>query len=222
MKKFLLCMMIVMMSVAAEGYGTFSGKWNIYGEGFAEKGFVRTQLEINGDINISACSFSELSPDIVNVMSEDWETLISRDEIDGIYTFFDFLTSISMSLRVYASSLGIKIYEENMPNEITDPHLFLDFLPSLEEPLELPALDMGGLSLQMTLTSEDAGTIRIKGPISTSYMGNIDLDTECAIWKDGTVRPPITSSASGCDSGVGIMAVVMMMMIAGVKKFVRN
>ena len=221
MKKFLLCVMIVMMSVAAEGYGTFSGKWNIYGEGFAEKGFVRTQLELNGDMNVSACSFLDLPADVVNVMSDDWETVISRDEIGGLYTFFDCLTGMSMNFSVYASSLGMKVYEENNPNEITDPYLFLDIIPSLSEPLEFPDLKVGSMTIQLTLTSESAGKLWMRGNVNTSSLGEIEINTECVIWKDGTERPSLSGGGkSGCDSGMNIFA--LMILLLGVRKFVRN
>ncbi len=221
MKKFLLCIMIMMMSVTAEGYGTLSGKWNIYGEGFAEKGFVRTQLEINGEMDISACSFTSLPADVVNIMSDDWETVISRDEVTGFYELLDCMTSFSMRLSAYASALGFNVYEENNPNEIVEPYLFIDFLPSFDEPLVFPDFNMGGMNLQMTLNSENAGTIHIKGTMSTSYFGNVDVDTECVIWRDGTERPGIPSgSKSGCDSGMGIFA--LMILLLGVRKFVRN
>ena len=213
--------MIMMMSVTAEGYGTFSGKWNIYGEGFAEKSFVRTQLELNGDMNISACSFSDLPANVVNVMSDDWETVISRDEVGGLYTLFDCLTGLAMNLRVYASTLGVNVYEENNPNEITDPYLFLDIIPSLDEPLELPDLKMGKMTLRFTLTSESAGKIWIRGIVNTSYLGEVEINTECVIWKDGTERPSFSGGgSSGCDSGSGIFAA--MILLSGVRKFVRN
>ena len=221
MKKCLLCVMIMMMSVTAEGYGTFSGKWNIYGEGFAEKSFVRTQLELNGDMNVSACSFSDLPADVVNVVSDDWETVISRDEIGGLYTLFDCLTGLSMNLRVYASSLGVNVYEENNPNEITAPYLFLDIIPSLDEPLELPDINLGRMNLRLTLTSESAGKIWLRGIVNTSYLGEIEINTECVIWKDGTERPSFSGGgSSGCDSGMNVFA--LMILLLGVRKFVRN
>lgn len=221
MKKFLLCVMIVMMSVTAEGYGTFSGKWNIYGEGFAEKSFVRTQLELNGDMNISACSFSDLPANVVNVVSDDWKTVISRDEIGGLYTLFDCLTGLALNLRVYASSLGVNVYEENNPNEITDPYLFLDIIPSLDEPLAFPEITIGGMTLRLTLTSESAGKIWIRGIVNTSRLGEIEINTECVIWKDGTERPSFDGGgSSGCDSGMNVFA--LMILLLGVRKFVRN
>ena len=220
MKKVLL-LLLMMIAVRAEGYGTFSGEWNIYGEGFAEKSFVRTQLEIDGDMNISACNFSELPAGVDNVISTDWETLISRDKVEGVYEFFDCLTGLSMNLSVHASSLGMKIYEENMPNEITDPYLFLDFIPSLDKPLEFPDLKLGRMTLHLTLTSENSGTIYIRGNINTSYLGEIEINTECIIWKKGTARPNFSGGGkSGCDSGAGIFAA--MILLAGVRKFVRN
>ena len=221
MKKFLLCVMIMMMSVSAEGFGTFSGKWNIYGEGFAEKGFVRTQLEINGDMNISACSFSDLPADVVNVVSTDWETVMKRDEIGGLHTLFDCLTGLAMNLRVYASSLGVNVYEENNPNEITDPYLFLDIIPSLDEPLAFPEITTGGMTLRLTLTSESAGTIWIRGSVNTTSFGEVEINTECVIWKDGTQRPSFSGGgSSGCDSGMNVFA--LMILLSGVRKFVRN
>ena len=221
MKKFLLCVMIMMMSVSAEGFGTFSGKWNIYGEGFAEKGFVRTQLEINGDMNVSACSFSDLPADVVNVVSTDWETVMKRDEIGGLHTLFDCLTGLAMNLRVYASSLGVNVYEENNPNEITDPYLFLDIIPSLDEPLAFPEIKVGGMTLRLTLTSENSGTVWIRGNVNTSYLGEVEINTECVIWKDGTQRPSFSGGgSSGCDSGMNVFA--LMILLLGVRKFVRN
>ena len=223
MKKFLLCVMIMMFAVAAEGYGTFSGEWNIEGEGFAEKSFVRTQLEIKGNMNVSACSLSDLPESVVNVMSSDWETLISRDEVRGLYQLLDCLTGLSMNLSVYASSLGVNVYEENNPNEITDPYLFLDIIPSLENPLEFPDMNIGKMNIRLTLTSENAGKVWLKGNINTSYLGlgEVEINTECAIWKNGTQRPALSGGGkSGCDSGMSIFAA--MILFLGVRKFVRN
>ena len=218
MKRIVLFLLAVMIASSAEGYGTFSGEWELYGEGFAEKGFVRMSLEIDGDMNISVSSLSGLPASVVNVVSDDWETVISRDEAGF---FYDCLTGLDMNLRVYASSLGMKIYDDYMPNGITEPYLMLDFIPSLNEPLVLPDLPMEGMLVRLTLTSENAGKVWIRGNINTSYAGEIELNTECAIWKKGTERPGLDNGGkSGCDSGVGTIAV--MILLAGVKRFVRN
>ena len=220
MKKFFLCVMFMIFAVSAEGFNV-SGKWNILGTGFVEKSFVRISLELRGEMNLTTSEAMNLSHDMVNVISNDTSTFISRDKISD---YSDCLTGYEINLSLYAfdkTGLDIKIWEDNYPNGIIIPILFPDFTPTLNNPFVLPAVTHNGLTYQVTFTSETSGKLRVTVYVDTEYVGDIEINSDCAIWKNGTSRPSIVSeTSSGCDSGTGIFAV--MILLSGVRKFVRN
>lgn len=220
MKRCLVFVMIVMMSVVAEGYD-ISGEWNIYGTGFVEKSFVRISLELRGEMYLTTNEVYRLSHDIINVLSNDASTLISRDKVNE---YSDCLTGYDINLRLYAfdnTGLDIKIWDDNLPNGIRIPVVFPDFEPTVNNPFVLPAVTHNGISYQVAFTSESSGKVRIRGYFDTDYVGGIEINSDCAVWKNGTSRPVTDSNtSSGCDSGIGIFA--LMILLAGVRKFVRN
>ncbi|MBQ6971940.1 MAG: hypothetical protein IJP86_06250 [Synergistaceae bacterium] len=219
MKRALLLLMM-MGAFRAEGW-ELSGTWNIYGTGFVEKSFVRISLGLTGNMELTKREVSELSDDVAEILSNDTVTVMNRRDADEN---LDCLTGYDIGLRVYAldkSGLDVKIWDDNLPNGIRIPIVYPELEPTLSEPFTLPAVTDDGLTYQVTFNSENAGKVRIKGYIDTS-IGDIELNSDCAIWKQGTARPSTESETkSGCDSGMGITA-LMMMLLAGVKKFVRN
>lgn len=219
MKKVLL-FLLIMAAVRAEGYDV-SGTWNIYGTGFVEKSFVRISLELRGEMYLTTHEVLELSHDITNVISNDTSTVISRDKVNE---YSDCLTGYDIDLRLYAfdkAGFDVKIWEDKLPNGIRIPIVFPDFTPTVNNPFVLPAVTHNGISYQVMFTSETSGKVRIRGYFDTDYVGGIELNSDCAIWKYGTSRPVTDSeTSSGCYSGTGIFA--LMILLAGVKNFVRN
>ncbi|MBQ7169256.1 MAG: hypothetical protein IJR63_05075 [Synergistaceae bacterium] len=220
MKKAFLLLLLMMTAVTAEGY-EISGTWNIYGTGFVEKSFVRISLELRGGMELSTCKVSELSYDIIEVLSNDTVTVMRREDVDQN---LDCLNGYEIDLRLYAfdkTGLDIKIWDDNLPNGIRIPIVFPDFTPTVNNPFVLPAVIHNGISYQVSFTSETSGKVRIRGYFDTDYVGDIEINSDCAIWKSGTARPVTDSeTSSGCDSGAGVFA--LMILLAGVKKFVRN
>lgn len=219
MKKFLVCVMLLMLVTVADGYD-FAGQWWIYGTGFVEKSFVRISLELRGEMTLSSCKVSELSYDVVQVLSNDTVTIMSREDVDENLMC---LNGYDINLRVYAlseSGFDVKIWDDNLPNGIRIPIVYPYFEPTVNNPFTLPAVTSNGLTYRVSFTSENAGKIRVTGYIDTS-IGDIELNSDSTIWRYGTLQPSTESETkSGCNSGVG--AIVLMMLLAGVNKFVRN
>ena len=216
MKKLMLLFMLFTVS-AAEGY-EFSGLWNIYGTGFVEKSFVRISLGLSGEMELSTCKVSELSDDVVKVLSNDTVTILNRNELAKD---LNCLRAYDINLRVYAldnSGLDVKIWDDNIPNGLRIPIVYPEFEATLNDPFTLPSITQNGLTYTVSFTSETAGKLRVQGYIDTS-IGDIELNSDGTIWKEGTSRPSTESETkSGCNMGMGIL----MMLLAGVYFIVRN
>ena len=219
MKKLLLLLMLLTVTVA-EGY-ELSGTWNIYGTGFVEKSFVRISLKLAGEMELFTCKVSELSGDVLQILSNDTVTVINRYDVDQNLSC---LRGYNINLRVYAldnAGFDVKIWDDNIPNGIRLPVVYPEFEATLNEPFTLPSVTQNGLTYTVSFTSENAGKLRVKGYIDTT-IGDIELNSDAAIWKNGTPQPSTESETkSGCNSGLGIFA-LMMMLLAGVYKLVRN
>ena len=216
MKKLMLLFMLFTVS-AAEGY-EFSGLWNIYGTGFVEKSFVRISLGLSGEMELSTCKVSELSDDVVKVLSNDTVTILNRNELAKD---LNCLRAYDINLRVYAldnSGLDVKIWDDNIPNGLRIPIVYPEFEATLNDPFTLPSITQNGLTYTVSFTSETAGKLRVQGYIDTS-IGDIELNSDGTIWKEGTSRPSTESETkSGCNMGMGIL----MMLLAGVYFIVRD
>ena len=216
MKKLLLLLILLAVS-AAEGY-ELSGTWNIYGTGFVEKSFVRISLRLDGEMELFTCKVSELSDDIVQVLSNDTVTILNRNDVAQD---LNCLRAYDINLRVYAldkSGFDVKIWDDNIPNGIRLPIVYPEFEATLNDPFTLPSVTQNGLTYTVSFTSETAGKLRVQGYIDTS-IGDIELNSDGTIWKYGTARPSTESETkSGCNMGMGIL----MMLLAGVYFIVRN
>ena len=218
MKKFLLLLMLLTVTFA-EAY-ELSGTWNIYGTGFVEKSFVRISLKLAGEMELFTCKVSELSDDVLQILSNDTVTVINRYDVDQNLSC---LRAYDINLRVYAldkSGIDVKIWDDNIPNGIRLPIVYPEFEATLNDPFTFPSVTQNGLTYTVSFTSETSGKLRVQGYIDTS-IGDIELNSDAAIWKNGTPQPSTESETkSGCNSGLGIFA--LMMLLAGRYKFVRN
>lgn len=221
MKRIIHAVIILLMScsmIHAQEYD-LGGFWNIYGTGFAEKSFVRVSMELFGRMTLTTSRVSDLAVDVVNVLSNDQMTLISRDKVDGNLRA---LTGYEIDLRIEAlanTGINIKAWENHLPNRIRIPVIFPTRIPTENFPYELPSVSSEGMKYVVTFTSLESGKVRITGYADFDVVGSTEINSDCALWKEGTTQPSLASeTSSGCNSGAGIIA--LMVIFAGVYKFV--
>ncbi len=173
-----------------------AGRWLIKGVGHVDKSFIRSSLELNGYMNI---------------------------QTSGISGDIQLMESYDGYLRIYATTLDIKVYDEYMENGIKISVPVPTRIPTADYPIELPAITNDGITYEITITGSNSGTVTITGVIrDVSVIGDVDLDSDCKFWREGTPEPKIDESkSSGCNSGFGILTLALMFMIGGHKR-VRN
>ncbi len=223
-KKILLaCMIVVLGSVSAIGEEyDISGFWYIEGDGFVEKEFVRVSLELDGYMLLTTASTQEILDDAV---SRDLVRQEYADRADILSGDVRFLTGYDIDLTITATNLNIRAWSDHIPNGIRIPVPLPTQIPSASYPYELPVQPrVDGLTCKITLTSATSGIVKITGYIDLDVVGETEINSECLIWKRGTTKPQSDGeSSSGCDTGnSGLYAVMMLVIFAGVKKFVRN
>ncbi|MBR0034791.1 MAG: hypothetical protein IJP54_03850, partial [Synergistaceae bacterium] len=120
MKKFLLaCMILVVGTVSAIGEEyDISGLWNIEGDGFAEKSFVRISLAVNGNMTLTTASTQEVLDDAV---SRDLVRQEYADRADILSGDLSFLTAYDINLKITATNLDINAWNGHIPNGIRIP-----------------------------------------------------------------------------------------------------
>ena len=215
MRRILLaCAIIVLFcqSVIADDYD-LSGLWHIGGTGFVEKSFVRISLQLDGDMTLTTATTQEIKD---NAISRD---LVSDDLLSGDLKF---LTAYDINLEISATMAEINVWKDHIPNGIRVPVPLPEKAPSNEFPYTLPvALEHEGLTYRVTLTSAVSGKVRITGTVNFDEVGDVEINSDCAFWKDGTEKPKLEEeTSSGCNSGIGEL--MLLLVIAGVMKIVRN
>ena len=214
-RKFLLaCMIVVLGTVSAIGDEyDISGLWNIHGTGFVEKGVVRVSLTLNGNMTLTTASTAE----ILN-------NAVSRDLVDSSLLSGDlqFLTGYEGNLRVDATGLSISVWDDTLHNGIRIPVPLPASIPTEDYPYVLPVfVTENGLNYTVTLVSSQAGKLRVHGFTDFGELKDAELNADATVWKHGTPMPNLDSeTSSGCDNGFS--AVMLLIVFAGVKKFVRN
>ena len=210
MRKILLACLVLLLcsaSVCGEEYD-ISGYWNIKGQGFAEKSFVRVSLSLTGILQLKTSTAQEVARDFTGY---DVASVDAR-----------FLTSYDIYLRIDATGIDIKAWEDNIPNGINIPVPLPEMRPTLNDPYTLPiSVSSEGLTYSVTLTSTESGKVRITGYVDLDTIGSTEINSDCALWKFGTPMPEFESeTSSGCSSGFG--AWVIALVLLGVCKNVRD
>ncbi|MBQ7577211.1 MAG: hypothetical protein IJT21_02970 [Synergistaceae bacterium] len=221
MRKFLCACLLTLFTCTALNASDYdiSGVWHIHGEGFVEKSFVRSSLELTGRMTLTTQTLREISRDIQELISGD-ETItnLSNELLDSDMKA---LTGYQISLELEATELGIHAWKENLPNGIRIPVLLPEMRPTNNNPFKLPAVTYDGLTYQLTFTSTESGNVTIKGYFDVDIVGTCELNSESSIWKDGSKEPSRNeSSSSGCNSGFGVFALALI--LSEVRKFVRH
>ena len=220
MKKFLCACLITLCAcniLNAEDYD-ISGNWLVHGEGFVEKSFVRSSLELEGNMTLTTRTLREISRDIqALIIDNETVTNLSNELLDSDMKA---LTDYNIHIRLDATELNIKAWEEYLLNGIKIPVLLPEMRPTNNNPFTLPAVTYEGLTYQVTFTSIDSGTVKITGYIDVDLVGDCEVNSDSSIWREGTSEPARSSSSSGCNSGMGIFAFALL--LTGVLKFVRH
>lgn len=224
-KKFLTALIFIILSCsvvnAVVGHGSYvdtiiPGKWNIYGQGFCEKEFVRLELGLQGDMNLQTQKVEEISDDVKTLLLGSEE--ISRFLVDEKLKA---LTSYDINLKLDITGAGIKIWNENIPNGIRIPVLLPNFEPTANNPYVLPTITRNKLSYTLRFDSNSSGVLRIAGYVDVDVVGECEVKADCTIWRDGTPMPLQDSSTkSGCNLGINLVALALIFF--GGIKFVWN
>ena len=211
-----------------------AGGWNLSGNGYVDKSFIRVSLELNGDLDVITkmgdVVFDEYSDD-VDAVAEILR--ISEDRYSETGTYLKdirFVTGHVINLEITATGLDIRAWSDRIDNSRLSIPVPLPYLsPSNDNPFTLPKVTHtqsdSNLEYTVTLTSIYSGTVRIHGWFELDIVGDVDLDSLCKIWKFGTEEPAAPggdNKSSGCNSsGLGFMSMLIILAIFVVKG-VRN
>jgi opacity protein-like surface antigen len=152
--------------------------WYVEGGGYAQKDIVRVSLNTNGGL------------------------LIKSQVADGV----EYITGYEAWGELNASKLNINAWRYEGKYEFREPVEAGSFNPTLGEPYSLPPFTIDGLTYSVVLTRADAGTVKISGYVDIDVAGRTEINADCAIWRQGTPKPEIPDTESGCDAGAGAPA----------------
>ena len=158
-------------SLAADDYD-IGGRWLLEGGGYAEKG-IRVSLNVDGHLDVA-----------------------TRVE-DGVR----YLTGYTLRAYLTASRLNIDAWEYKAEENFSTPIQLPELRPTTNRPFALPAVTVDGLTYRVTFTSTESGTVTITGDADIDVVGSTEINSDSAIWKEGTPRPNIEDTSSGCNAG---------------------
>ena len=232
LRKFFITALIIILSCSAGDSEVFNseseeydlaGLWHIEGGGFARKDFVKTSLELTGEMHLTTRTLRELSSDINQIISD--EVKINIESLDN-YIFdsgMKALTSYNIDMKLTVTELNIRAWKEYLPNGIKIPVLIPDKMPSGEYNLTLPPVTYRKLTYQVTFTSATSGIIIISGYIDVDVVGECEIYSETDIWKDATTKPGNSNGAKGgCNVGFTGLLLFLLLISSGVIKRVWN
>lgn len=148
------------------------GRWLTEGSGFAEKDILRVALTADGYI------------DIISTNTDDIET------ISGYRT----------QATLHATRMEFNAWSSNGSYSLSQPLTISHYNPTLTNPLMLPTFKVNGLEYTVTFTSSTSGTVKIRGNANIDLFGNCEINADCALWREGSAKPDIPNSESGCNT----------------------
>lgn len=177
----LVTMLLSLASVAFAAYD-MTGRWLIEGGGYAKKDILRVELSDEGTLDI-----------------------LSKTENGTQY-----ITGYTLNIRLDASKLGIKAWNNTDTATFQVPVPMPEFNPTVNKPFELPAVTVDRMHYQVTFTSINSGTVKIYGFMDVDTAGTIEIDSLSAVWKQGTPKPNIDDKSSGCNTaGLSLFTVLL-------------
>jgi hypothetical protein len=171
------------------------GRWLMEGGGFAEKSFVRSEMTLDGTMDIQ-----------------------TQTEGEDRY-----ILGFSLTMRLNASRFNISAWKYSKVVVLNAPIPLPELRPTTNEPFVLPPVPVEGLVYEVTFTSTTSGTVKIYGNIDVDVAGKIEIDSESAIWKEGSAKPDIPDKTSGCNAGFwgvwGVWAVLAILPRTKTRKY---
>ncbi|MDR1915636.1 MAG: hypothetical protein LBQ58_03560 [Synergistaceae bacterium] len=180
--------LLIFVFFAERSYAAYriGGVWRVEGEGFAEKNFLRVSLRDEGRLYFTSH------------MQGDEEVL----------------TGYEMSGELNATGLGINAWKYYGKDDYDVPIRIKDFNPSMSEPLKLPKFTVDGLTYSVEFTSFTSGRINVRGYVDVDFVGRCEINGDNVIWKEGTPKPEVQPTESGCNVGMGWLALPFVFMPA--------
>ena len=176
----LVTMLLSLASVAFAAYD-MTGRWLIEGGGYAEKGIVRVELKDEGTLDINTTTKNGVQ----------------------------YITGYTLKIRLNASKLGINAWENNSTITFQNPIPVPSLNPTLNEPFDLPAVTVDRMTYKVRFTKTTSGTVKIYGFMDIDTVGTVEINSDSAVWKQGTPKPIIDDDKSGCNAGFSIIALLL-------------
>ncbi|MDR1376189.1 MAG: hypothetical protein LBJ22_01660 [Synergistaceae bacterium] len=188
MRRFWVLTMAALLMTCGMAFAAYdiSGWWLLEGGGFAEKGFVRTELTDSGTLDIQ-----------------------TKTE-DGV----QYILGYSLNLRLDASRFNINAWKYSNIVLLDVPVPVPELTPTTNEPFELPRFTVDGLTCEITFTTTTSGTVRIYGYIDVDVVGSIEINSISTIWKNGTDKPETSDMTSGCNGGIWTVSMLPLLLTA--------
>ncbi|MDR3331943.1 MAG: hypothetical protein LBT08_04880 [Synergistaceae bacterium] len=183
----LLAMATTVFMLISEGFASASdyrvgGNWLTNGGGFAEKGILRIGLSNNGRLTMRS------------YMDGD------REIITGYY----------MQGELQATGFNIRAWEQSDNHDYGIPIPLDDFNPSMSDPFSLPPITVDKLTYTVVFNDVNSGTIRLRGYVDIDGVGECEVNADNAIWREGTPRPSVPDTESGCNAGFSAGALAIL------------
>lgn len=163
---------------ASEYY--LAGRWLAEGGGFAEKSPMRVRLDANGIFDIKSAAGN------------------GTERVTGYGVYCE----------LNASRLGINTWSFRTEYELPSPIEVVDFNPTMNDPFRLPPFTIDKLTYTVTLTDANSGTVGISGYVDIDSVGETEINADCVIWREGTPKPDIPDTSSGCGIGAGALGLL--------------
>ena len=183
---FAALLLAIAMPAQAADY-RIGGTWQTEGGGFIEKGVLRVSLTDAG-----------------------WLKVITTYE-GGVET----ITGYEVYGELEASRLGVNAWSYRNTITLGTPIPIKDFNPSMSDPFKLPPITIDDLTYTLELTSVTSGTLKLRGYVDVDVVGRCEVNADNAIWKQGTPKPDIPDSESGCNAGATLPAAAILLGLAG-------
>jgi hypothetical protein len=166
------------------------GRWRTDGGGFAEKGFVRISLSNSGVLTL-------------------------RSTMDGDV---ERITGYNMYGELRATGFNINAWRQSDDHDYAIPIEVDGFNPSMSDPFVLPSFTIDKLTYTVSLTSVNSGTVRLRGYVDIDGVGECEVNADNAIWREGTPRPSVPETESGCASGTGSLPLALYFILRKTRK----
>ena len=179
---------VLSSSPSSAGEYRVGGRWRTDGGGFAEKGFVRVSLNNSGVLTL-------------------------RSTMDGEV---ERLTGYNMYGELSATGFDINAWRQSDDHDYAIPIEVRDFNPSMSDPFVLPSFTIDELTYTVVFTSVNSGTVKLRGYVDIDVVGRCEVNADNAIWREGTQRPSVPETESGCSAGMGPLPLALYFVL---KKF---